>query len=272
MIEALKYLDAISLQKEIKTEGHSPLLVIASDYNAYFIKNTKGLNPATYLINEFICHYLLKNWALNTPSISAIQVDNRILNNSLSQFHKTHFYNNITFGSQRMDNIVELNEFISISGKRDLNRFNSPADLIKISLFDIWVENDDRKPTNPNILLRMENNRIDIIAIDNAYTFSSMDYDSLNPNFISNSYNDNLLYTSFVKKIVKYDKKQDNWAKGIKDYYYFCIDQCKKDYNEIIKNIPSSLGFNKNLQESLRLFLFDDKRNQNVLTEFFSRI
>ena len=272
MVEALKYLDAISLKKEIITEGHSPLLIIANDYNAYYIKNTKGLNPATFLINEFICHYLLKKWKLNTPDISAISVDNQILNTSLSHFHRTHFYNDITFGSKRIDNAIELNNFLEINGKRDLNRFNSPADLIKISLFDIWVENEDRKPTNPNILLKMENNKIDIIAIDNAFTFCSMNYNSLNPKFISNTYNDNLLYTSFVKEIVKYDKKQNNWAKEIADYYYFCIDQCKTDYNEIIKNIPSSLGFNKNLQESLRLFLFNDKRNQNVLMEFYSRI
>ncbi len=272
MIKALKYLDAISLQKEIRTEGHSPLLVIASDYNAYYIKNTKGHNPATFLINEFICHYLLKKWDLKTPDISAIGVDNNILNNSLSQFHKSSFYNNITFGSKQMDNVIELNNFLELTGKRDFNRFNSPADLIKISLFDIWVDNEDRKPTNPNILLQMENNKIDIIAIDNAFTFCSMDYDSLNPNFISNTFNDNLLHSSFVKEIIKYDKKQDNWAKEIKDYYYFCINQCRKDYNEIIKNIPSSLGFNENLQNSLRLFLFDDKRNKNVLMEFFSRI
>jgi len=218
MVETLKYLDAISLQKEIITEGHSPLLIIANDYKAYYIKNTKGIKPATYLINEFICHYLLKNWKLNTPSISAINVDKQILNNSLSLFHKSHFYNEITFGSKRMNNVIELNNFLKISGKRDLNHFNSPSDLIKISLFDIWVENDDRKPTNPNILLRMKNNRIDIVAIDNAFTFSTLNYDSLDPKYISNSYNDNLLATSFVKEIVKYDKKQDNWAKGIKDY------------------------------------------------------
>ena len=94
-------------------------MVIASDYNAYYIKNTKGHNPATFLINEFICHYLLKKWDLKTPDISAIGVDNNILNNSLSQFHKSSFYNNITFGSKQMDNVIELNNFLELTGKRD---------------------------------------------------------------------------------------------------------------------------------------------------------
>ena len=75
MIEDLKYLDAISFIKEIPTDGHSPLMVITNDFNAYYIKNTKGQHPATPIINEFICHYLLKAWGINSPNISAVTVD-----------------------------------------------------------------------------------------------------------------------------------------------------------------------------------------------------
>ncbi len=54
MIQKLKYLEAISFIKEVRTDGHSPLLVLTNDYDSYYIKNSKGKTPATYLINELV--------------------------------------------------------------------------------------------------------------------------------------------------------------------------------------------------------------------------
>jgi len=272
MIEKLKYLDAISFLKEIHTDGHSPLLVLTNDFNAYYIKHTKGHNPATYLINEFLCHYLLIIWNLNSPDISAVNVDKNILPDTLSKYHKLYFYDNITFGSKKMDNVVEMNEFVKINNKNDFNKFKNPDDLIKLCLFDIWVENDDRKPTNPNVLFDLSGEKIDIIAIDNAFTFSSMNYDTLYKQGVAQSVNDNLLYTDFVKKIYTYIRNQKEWANGIEKYFYLCIEDCKKSFYEIADNIPESLGFTQDLQEHLYSFLFNDIRNQKVLIEFFSRL
>ena len=212
MVEKLNYLDAISFIREIRTEGHSPLLVLTNNYESYYIKHTKGQTPATFLINEFICHYLLKSWNLNSPDISAVKVDTSILPNTLSQFHKLYFYEQVTFGSKQLENVIEMNKLINIDGKADLHKFEKPEDLIKLCLFDIWVENDDRKPTNTNVLFDISGEKIKIVAIDNAFTFSTMNYDSLYKDGISQSLNDNLLFSNFVKSICKHIIKQNGWS------------------------------------------------------------
>ncbi len=269
----LLYKKAISFIKEIKTEGHSPLLLIADDFNAYYVKNTKGQVPCFSIISEFICHYFLKIWDIKTPDIAAIKVEQDILSGNLSHFHKPHFYNNICFGSKKMNNIIEMNNFIEIHRKADFNKFENPYDLLKLCLFDIWVENDDRKPTNPNVLFEI-GEKINIIAIDNAFTFASMSYTDLYQinGQVAQSYNDNLLYTDFVKEIVKYLSKQINLTEDIRKYFYFCIEKSKENFNTIVENIPESLGFTEDLQNLLYDFLFNEKRNKQVLLKFFSYI
>jgi hypothetical protein len=46
-----------SIFKELPTEGHSPLLVLGSDFEMYVAKNDKGKEPPFALINEFISSY-----------------------------------------------------------------------------------------------------------------------------------------------------------------------------------------------------------------------
>ncbi|WP_418065039.1 HipA family kinase [Salinivirga cyanobacteriivorans] len=143
---------------------------------------------------------------------------------------------------------------------------------MKLCLFDIWVENDDRKPTNPNVLFDVSGDKIGIVAIDNAFTFTSQNYDSLYVKGVTQSINDNLLYTEFVKKIYHYIKNENGWIDYIKEYFYICIQNCKENFNEIIENIPTSLGLTDELKEHLYNFLFNDNRNQIVLQDFYSRL
>jgi hypothetical protein len=272
MIENLKYVDAISFLNEVPTDGHSPLLVIANDFNAYYIKNTRGHNPATFLINEFLCHYLLRLWNIASPEIAAVTVDKNILPDTLSNYHKLYYYDNIAFGSKKMEHVVEMNHFAGIESKTTFNKFKKPDDLLKLGLFDIWVENDDRKPTNPNVLFEILEDRIGIVAIDNAFTFCSLSYDQLFKGEVCQSFNDNLLYSAFVQKIYEYIKKENGRIDYIKDYFYLCINNCKANYNDIIANIPTSLGLTQDLKEHLYDFLFDDERNHLVLQNFYSRL
>lgn len=273
MVNNLIYNNATSFIKEIKTDGHSPLLVLANDFNAYYVKNTKGHNPSISIINEFICHYLLKIWGIKTPDIAAVKVETDILQDNLSNFHKPYFYENICFGSKEMDNVIEMNNFIEINKKADFNIFQKPDDLLKLCLFDIWVENDDRKPSNPNVLFEV-GNKINIVAIDNAFTFARMNYKDLYriKETVSQSFNDNLFHSEFVKEIFKYINKQNDFINEISKYFYLCIEKSKENFNKIVNNIPITLGFTEELQKILFNFLFNKNRNKRVLFNFFSYI
>jgi len=141
-----------------------------------------------------------------------------------------------------------------------------------LGLFDIWVENDDRKPSNTNVLFDTSSGKINIIAIDNAYTFTTQNYNQLLSSVVCQSYNDNLLHTKLVKEITKYAKKQQGFSEYIKDYFYFCISKSKENYYEIVENVPFELGLTEELADALFAFLFSETRNQKVLIDFYSKL
>jgi hypothetical protein len=65
--------------KELPTEGHSPLLVLGSDYEMYVAKNDKGKNPPFSLINEFLASFCLKKWNIATAETKLITVANELI-------------------------------------------------------------------------------------------------------------------------------------------------------------------------------------------------
>ncbi len=272
MIDPLSYHNAITVRREIPTLGHSPLEVIADDYNIYFVKSTKGKSPCYYIINEFLCHYLLKCWNIPTPAISAISVDPQLLPTGYLSTHKKHFYTNICFGSQSIKDAIDLNAFIKPDKKPDYKKFYNPEVLFKIALFDIWVENDDRKPTNNNILLQPVESRFNILAIDHAFTFSSMDYPSLNPAFVASSFNDSILLSSLGQTVKRQNNANKAFLEEAKENFYLSIRNCEENYKVICNCIPKHLGFDLRLQNCIRKFLFNEDRNKQVYQEFTTRL
>jgi len=144
-------------------------------------------------------------------------------------------------------------------------------------LFDIWVENDDRKPTNNNIILQSLENKFTILAIDHAYTFSSMGYPGLNPEHVSSSYNETILLSTigqaFVVKFLSLNQeKMQGWLKDVRENFYLCIRNCESQFEEISSYVPEELGFNLELQHCIQRFLFNENRNKKVFTEFTMRL
>lgn len=266
----------LSIIKEIDTDGHSPLLIIADDFKKYLIKSTRDHQPSYYIINEFLCSYLLRIWNIPTPEVAAIKLDPNLLSGgSYSEFHKPHFYNNTTFGSKWLEDGVEMAEYIRVKNRVTLRKFKNPLDIIKIGLFDIWVENTDRKPTNNNILFSAPENHFVINAIDHAFTFDSVKYADLNVRFVNNTYNENILETPLAKDIISLmtkgpDKRE--WLDGLEEYFYLCTNKCKQNFDTIVRYIPEELGFDRDLSRHIHDFLFNDDRNKIVYSEFLSRI
>jgi len=272
MIKQLPYRKAITIRREIYTEGHSPLEIIADDYKIYFIKSAQNQNPCFYIINEFLCHYLLKCWHIPTPSIAAISLDPILIHEGLSDRHKKHFYEQLCFGSQSIKDPIDLNAFFNANSRPSLNRFLNPEILFKIALFDIWVENDDRKPSNNNIILQPVKGKLNILALDHAFTFSSMGYLDLNSEFVASSFNDTILLSAIGQSIKSKTKINKKWVKEANENFYLCISNCEKKFTKISKCIPEHFGFDLRLQEKLHSFLFNKERNKKVFEEFTTRL
>lgn len=268
-IYPIKHITATSLKEELKTTGNSPIKVIGSDYNMYVAKNSKNKNPATDIINEVLAHYFLTLWQIPTPDIALININpEHLLTEYSAANHRPHYYNKQVFGSKWVSNSVDGSIFFEINKKKDYDKFHNPEIIFEIGLFDIWVENDDRKPTNNNLLFQPINGKQHIIPIDHSFIFSSLNYDNLNPDTFCPIDNENIFVSNLGNSLKRFKKKNKNWQATDREKFYICIENCKENYTNIVQNVPVNWGFTESNQLKLYDFLFNDNRNKQVFEEY----
>jgi hypothetical protein len=270
MIENLSYKQTITIISQYDTEGHAPLLVLADDFEKYVLKFPKNASDKNSIVKEFLCHYLLKYWSISTPFIAALSVPHDLLVNStfLSRRDKVLIGDNICFGSKLIPNAVELNDFIEAKNKTSQKRVLNSEDIFKIALFDIWVENEDRKPTNNNILLDPNKKGFILNAIDHAFTFSTLNFNELNFPPLNYSYNESILYSTLAKSIIDNTKLNREFYTKSEEMFYLCIQNVEDNFSKIVDNTPENLGFSEEDRTILAEFLFNKERNVLVFQEF----
>ncbi|MFC6269612.1 HipA family kinase [Frigoriflavimonas asaccharolytica] len=273
MLQKILHYKVISCGEEIRTTGNSPIKVIAENYEAYLAKNSKALNPATDIINELIANCFLKLWDLKTPDIAILDFSPDLLLPEYSKsHHKSSYYQKPIFGSSWLQSAFDGTAFFKINNKFDEKVFVDFNDLFKIGLFDIWVENDDRKPTNLNLIfLENEYEKFNIVPIDHCYIFSTMKYQDLKPEDFMPIANENLLVTDLALSFKKYKHKNRNWDNEDKDYFYLCISKCEKYFDEIISYIPKEWNFSEQDAINLQYFLFNEERNKKVFADYLEK-
>ncbi|WP_162127497.1 HipA family kinase [Flavobacterium phycosphaerae] len=258
----------ISIIKKFPTDGHSPYLALNDEFEEFVVKPPQSQYDFGAIKKEFLCALLLPHWSLLTPPFFSCNVSQDLLAATLmhdNRFKLTDSY----FASLFIEDVTELNQLFEFKGKVALKSIRIKEDLIRLALFDVWVENDDRKPTNSNVLLKSTENQFDIYAIDHAFTFASVALDSLYIGILSFSDNDSILYSELGKELVRNCEINDNWLKEFEQYFYLCIQNCRENFKDIINKIPETYQLTVNEINCLQQFLFDDKRNKEVLSTLF---
>src|SRR5690554_6392336 len=232
-------LDLIHTQaiiKEIHTDGHSPLLVLGSDFNKYVVKNDKGKQPPFSIINELFAAYCLKRWCIHAPWYKLINVSNALplRQGGFSTYHKTFYYDYPAFGSAFIEPAYEVNDLIITAGKKAFSKLTNPQDVLHITLFDTWGENDDRKLTNYNLILKATGTSFTIMPIDHAFIFSTMAYKDLNPQYVAVSNNEHLLDSELGYLIKRYLPVNIDLINDQREYFYLCIKRCKENFDDFI--------------------------------------
>lgn len=270
----LEKIHTSAILKEIPTTGHSPLLVMGSDFEKYVVKNDKGKQPPYALINECLAACFLNLWNIKTPEAKLMEVDKDLVasEENLSINHKKFYYNTLCFGSKFIGNPIDVNNFLISTKKKTYNRLINPLDVMRITLFDTWVENDDRKPTNYNLILEPFNNKFRILPIDNAYIFSTMAYKDLMSQFVSVSANEHLLVSPLGYLVKKHTKIDSDFIKNEKEYFYLCIEKCQRAFEETINSITAAYNLDQDSVKALGQFLFNADRNTKVFEEYVYRL
>jgi len=266
-------ISASAIFSEYKTDGHSPLLVLGSDFEKYVVKNDKGRIPPYAILNEIIASLFLKQWDIETPEPKLLELPLELLENQkYSQNHKPIYYEYPTFASKHIEPARDLNDLTFTFARKSYNEIINPHDIFKITLFDTWVENDDRKPTNYNLLLKDEGKKYKILPIDHAFIFSTLAYKDLHKNTFCPIENEHLLVSDFGRLIKKYTKIENAFISEMKQYFYLCV----KKSTECLVNYKDELIKLYSIDEvelsSLINFLKDSERNSQVFDEFIQRL
>lgn len=270
-IERLK---VISAREEIQTTGNSPVKVITEDYETYLAKNSKSKNPACDIINELLANRFLKLWNLKTPEMAILDLSPDLLLPDYSKDnHRPLFYHKPLFGSKWQENAIDSNNFFNLKSKFDYRNFNDLMDVFKIGLFDIWVENDDRKPTNHNLLfVENKDQKFDIVPIDHCYIFSTMNYQNLSADDFCPIANENLLVTDLATSLKSLKQQNRKWDAEDKEYFYLCTSECEKYFDDIIRCIPEEWNFTEEDARSVRHLLFNRDRNKKVFKDYLEKV
>lgn len=269
----IKTINASIIIKEIPTEGHSPLLIVGNDFMKYVAKNGKGHIPPITVINECLSNYILQCWNVVIPDYALVKFNKSLIQeNALSSYHRLRYYEELSFGSVNLENVIDVNDFSFSDRKTAYNKFLNPMDFFHISLFDTWVENDDRKPSNYNLLLQAVNNKFKIIPIDHSFIFSTLNYPDLDPESFSPIDNEHLLVSELGYLIKNFTCTDDEFLEKEKQYFYLCVDNCRKTFLTFFDELSKYFIIDHRYVIKIEEFLFNEERNIKVFEEYIYRL
>jgi hypothetical protein len=246
-----------------------PVLITCNDMYDYVCKYNYGNGSALRLACEFISASFLKIWRLNVPDFALVSVSREHIP---SEFKISSYYFDTTcFGSKYSRSFIDLNNFAD-SIPSNLRKFYSKReDLYYISLFDIWLANEDRNYNNYNLLIDIKSERnfipIDHEGILNTRIISMPIYDI--------SYEESLISTPLMQSIFSMADFTNAFREELCDNFHTSVKLCEDSLSTILNQLPDDWNINKKqLETKLLSEIFVDSWLSNsfkLLLSFLQR-
>lgn len=144
--------------------GDRPVLLLCADGYHYVCKYKMPGGAAYKLVNELVGSVFAKTWGIATPPFCFVTNDSIIWRKAAI----SHDPLAPLFGSRKMENVFDLSEINCDQIKISVSSIHQ---LLRISLFDFWLSNEDRTCNNYNLLYDLANERI--VSIDYGGLFNS---------------------------------------------------------------------------------------------------
>lgn len=199
------------LVEELKTSGHAPLKFICDDGFTYYCKYLIDFNPneINCLAYEIVSHYLLKAVGIATPDIALVEIAQGTLDKSKIKINRRVREGFICFGSKSVEPSNEITEFEVCNTKREYNSILNPEAIVKIAMFDLWINNVDRgrfidPGFNYNLLAVANDNKRKIMAFDHGFVFGGVNQIGIFNAAMGFDKNDKLHQSDFYKSCMYY--------------------------------------------------------------------
>lgn len=258
-------LSATFFINQIKTGGHSPLFVEASDGNNYYVKYLNSLKTEEFalLVYEWCAVRLLQELKLPCADQALISIPPEIIPKTID-YSKSWKRNALAWGSKEIQNNILISEIKNFSTKNFFNQIENPKDLIKIAIFDLWVENCDRKQDNYNLIMDQNFNKLRFIPIDHGAIFGGFDRIGIFSDALPCTSSNKLIVSALFKSIVC--RIPQNEQLQISKDFINLLSQVKvrEVLNDVFSNIPESWKINKTLKDRIEKFLLSDLRIKSL--------
>jgi len=232
----MRALKTISIYRKLETKGSHPLLVACDDFQDYACKYCNGIIPVIRLTKELIAYEFLKLWDIKIPKSIIIEVvSEQIPQNIFDGFTKKEYFDIPSFGSLYLEQAIAVDEFVKQSPSSIKYKFKNFNDLMKISLFDLWVGNGDRNERNYNLILNPEEEGYYFYAIDNEMMFNAGFLDS---KLMILSSKESLISSSLMKRFFPRNANHIPLINEVINGFNTDVKKCNLHLNDILSEIP----------------------------------
>lgn len=257
----IKRVKTLTFIEELTLQNSKPMVFLCDDFSRYYCK---GKLPEDidhdFLVYELIGTELAGYFSIATPSIAFVEYDS----DSLGEKYLTGNYNlesgNILFGSEHIGNFAQvdkLNEFIPSKGK-DFNRLSNPLDLIKISVFDVHLNNIDRHSENYNLIFRTSDKKF--FAIDHAAILGGP---ALKGKFQPKGNpvtGQKLIKSRLIKNLARHVPFR-KFEEVVNVYYSMCGVELERKIDEVFQKISETWEVSSELNLRIKDYLLNETRN-----------
>ena len=227
---SINQIEAIGSVLRIYQTGDRPVIILCADGYHYICKYKVPGISSYKLFYEFLGTVFAHSWGISVPPSAFIKNNTSIWigeGGSLSHDPVAPL-----FGSRRLESVFDLSEFTAES----IMRSNlSLSQLLTISLFDIWLANEDRTCNNYNLLYNLASDTI--VSIDYGGIFNSNVLDR--PLFGLNV-SDSILSSSLFNLLRDYDLSLA--ISSLHNSFDKHVNSCFFSVTHLINSIPAEWG------------------------------
>lgn len=266
------------LLEEKDTDGHSPMYFLCDDGNYYYCKYRTQFKKEELdcLVYEMICTLLLQKLNIPTPDIALAVIEKDSYDAKKLKANKRYIKPGIIcFASREAKNTTLITGIQSVKPKT-IKKIVNIYDLLKIAMFDMWVDNTDRgrgERQNYNLLQQLITihhtdkntltHKFRWLAFDHAFAFGGED----NLRIFNETFLPDTSYKLIESQYFNYFKKYFNntsYEILIENFLSLQHHEIDTIIQSVFSQIPAEWQIPASLADRISAFLSNKERIKKV--------
>ncbi|TCC86368.1 hypothetical protein EZ444_24000 [Pedobacter hiemivivus] len=213
------------------------------------------------LFYEIVSKRFLDRLDVPSPELALVLISaNSYAEETLNRHKRFCKPSQIYLGSKEIKGAEDLHGISSVVKKGAFNQILNPYDLVRIALFDLWIDNCDRgKNENYNLLIAQQDLGRKFYAFDHAFCFGGLErlrmFNELHPV----SSNNKLIASTYFKKILPYLNKRTS-KEIVDNFLSLQAHEIEQIISESYDDCPKAWAIPAQLKERMILFLTNANR------------